>query len=114
MTLSPAEFMRRFLLHVLPDGFQRIRHYGFLANGNRTAKLARIRELLPPAPQQKVVPATQDAATAALEPECTTASSTAERSQGGCRAGHAARRRATAGVSVRVMAVGCGIVVPDS
>jgi hypothetical protein len=43
MTLAPAEFIRRFLLHVLPDGFQRIRHYGFLANGNRQAKLARIR-----------------------------------------------------------------------
>jgi hypothetical protein len=42
MTMSPAEFMRRFLLHVLPDGFQRIRYYGFLANGNRQAKLARI------------------------------------------------------------------------
>jgi hypothetical protein len=69
MTLSPAEFMRRFLLHVLPDGFQRIRHYGFLANGNRQAKLARIRELLPPAPQQQVVPATQDAATAMIAPE---------------------------------------------
>jgi Putative transposase/Transposase zinc-binding domain len=68
MTLASAEFMRRFLLHVLPDGFQRIRHYGFLANGNRQAKLARIRELLPPAPQQQVVPATQDAATATIAP----------------------------------------------
>jgi len=68
MTLAPAEFMRRFLLHVLPDGFQRIRHYGFLANGNRQAKLARIRELLPPAPQQQAEPATQDAATATIEP----------------------------------------------
>jgi putative transposase len=44
MTLSPAEFMRRLVLHVLPDGFQRIRHYGFLANGTRQAKLARIRQ----------------------------------------------------------------------
>ena len=69
MTLAPAEFMRRFLLHVLPDGFQRIRHYGFLANGNRQAKLARIRELLPPAPQQQAGPATQDAATATIPPE---------------------------------------------
>ena len=78
MTLSPAEFMRRFLLHVLPEGFQRIRHYGFLANGNRQAKLGRIRELLPAAPQQQVVPATQDAATAPLEPECASAASTDE------------------------------------
>jgi Putative transposase/Transposase zinc-binding domain len=71
MTLSPAEFMRRFLLHVLPDGFQRIRHYGFLANGNRQAKLARIRHLLPPPapPQQELVPATQNAATSTIEAE---------------------------------------------
>jgi hypothetical protein len=46
MTLDADEFMRRFLLHVLPGGFHRIRHYGLLANGNRTASLARIRELL--------------------------------------------------------------------
>ena len=42
MTLDADEFIRRFLLHVLPDGFHRIRHYGFLANGRRAAKLARI------------------------------------------------------------------------
>jgi hypothetical protein len=46
MTLSPEEFMRRFLLHVLPSGFHRIRHYGLLANGERREKLARARELL--------------------------------------------------------------------
>ncbi len=46
MTLAADEFMRRFLLHVLPDGFQRIRHYGFLANGHRKTKLALIRKLL--------------------------------------------------------------------
>jgi hypothetical protein len=46
MTLEPGEFMRRFLLHVLPGGFHRIRHYGLLANGNRTASLALTRELL--------------------------------------------------------------------
>ena len=44
--LDAQEFTRRFLLHVLPSGFQRIRHYGFLANRHRTAKLARCRELL--------------------------------------------------------------------
>ena len=49
MTLAADEFIRRFLLHVLPDGFQRIRHYGFLANGHRRAKLALIRKLLPAA-----------------------------------------------------------------
>jgi hypothetical protein len=46
MTLSAQEFMRRFLLHVLPTGFHRIRHYGLLANGARTACLAAARELL--------------------------------------------------------------------
>jgi hypothetical protein len=46
MTLEPGEFMRRFLLHVLPAGFHRIRHYGLLANGNRRASLALARELL--------------------------------------------------------------------
>lgn len=46
MTLTPQEFMRRFLLHVLPGGFHRIRHYGLLANGSRKASLAAARELL--------------------------------------------------------------------
>lgn len=46
MTLSPEEFMRRFLLHVLPDGFHRIRHYGLLANVRRRENLARVRNLL--------------------------------------------------------------------
>lgn len=46
MTLEPFEFIRRFLLHTLPDGFHRIRHYGFLANGHRAAKLALCRRLL--------------------------------------------------------------------
>lgn len=46
MTLQADEFIRRFLLHVLPDGFRRIRHFGFLANTHRTAKLATIRSLL--------------------------------------------------------------------
>jgi hypothetical protein len=46
MTLEPFEFIRRFLLHALPDGFHRIRHYGFLANGHRVAKLAFCRSLL--------------------------------------------------------------------
>jgi len=51
MCLEAEEFMRRFLLHVLPSGLQRIRHYGFLANRYRAAKLARCRELLAaPAP----------------------------------------------------------------
>ena len=50
MTLSPDEFIRRFLLHVLPSGFHRIRHVGLLANGRRRDHLAKIRELLKVAP----------------------------------------------------------------
>ncbi len=46
MRLAPHEFIRRFLLHVLPDGFHRIRHYGFLAKGDRGENIARARELL--------------------------------------------------------------------
>jgi hypothetical protein len=46
MTLSTDEFMRRFLLHVLPSGFHRIRHYGLIANTGRRENLARVRELL--------------------------------------------------------------------
>ena len=46
MTLTADEFIRRFLQHTVPDGFHRIRHVGFLANGHRTAKLALCRALL--------------------------------------------------------------------
>jgi hypothetical protein len=46
MLLDALEFTRRFLLHVLPKGFVRIRYYGFRANAQRNKKLARIRELL--------------------------------------------------------------------
>lgn len=46
MTLDAGEFMRRFLLHVLPGGFHRIRHYGLLANAARQESLARARNLL--------------------------------------------------------------------
>jgi hypothetical protein len=46
MTLSTAEFIRRFLIHVLPHGFHRIRHYGLLASGTRADNIARARELL--------------------------------------------------------------------
>lgn len=46
MTLSSSEFIRRFLIHVLPKGFHRIRHYGLFANGNRAEAIAKARELL--------------------------------------------------------------------
>jgi Putative transposase/Transposase zinc-binding domain len=54
MTLAAPEFIRRFLLHVLPKGFHRIRHYGLLSNGNRTAAIAKVRALLkcPPSPPE--------------------------------------------------------------
>jgi hypothetical protein len=83
MMLAPAEFIRHFLLHVLPDGFQRIRHYGFVANGHRETKLARIRQPLPPAPQQQAAFAPQTAATAA-EPECAAAPTTNDECQPTC------------------------------
>jgi Putative transposase len=54
MTLAADEFLRRFLLHVLPDGFQRIRYYGFLGNRYREEKLARCRQLLGMAARQEV------------------------------------------------------------
>jgi len=56
MTLAPAEFIRRFLLHVLPRGFHRIRHYGLLASATRKDNIARIRALL--AVPQTAVPET--------------------------------------------------------
>jgi Putative transposase/Transposase zinc-binding domain len=60
MTLHPHEFIRRFLLHVLPRGFHRIRHYGLLAASTRKASLARARELLavpqPPEPGEPIEP----------------------------------------------------------
>jgi Putative transposase/Transposase zinc-binding domain len=46
MTLTADEFMRRFLLHVLPSGFHRIRHYGLIANAGRKENLAKARDLL--------------------------------------------------------------------
>lgn len=56
MSLSAHEFIRRFLLHVLPNGFQRIRYYGFLANRYRREKLGRCRELLSMPSPEKTAP----------------------------------------------------------
>ncbi len=50
MKLAAGEFMRRFLLHVLPDGFHRIRHYGLFANGHRVDKVTLCRKLLDVSP----------------------------------------------------------------
>ena len=70
MTLPIHEFIRRFLMHVLPKSFHRIRHYGLFANGNRAANLARARELLhvaPPATASETVE-TADASEPRAEP----------------------------------------------
>jgi hypothetical protein len=53
MTLATHEFIRRFLMHVPPKGFHRIRHYGLLANGNRAAAIAKARTLLAMAPREE-------------------------------------------------------------
>lgn len=67
MRLATPEFIRRFLIHVLPDGFHRIRHYGLLARATRKVNIANIRTLLgtphpeqatPPAPAAEVIPLT--------------------------------------------------------
>jgi hypothetical protein len=59
MTLPTPEFIRRFLMHVLPKGVHRIRHYGLFANGNRAVNIARARELLAaPSPAKEPDPAT--------------------------------------------------------
>jgi hypothetical protein len=69
MTLEAGEFIRRFLLHVLPTGFHRIRHYGFLANGHRADKLALCRRLLEVQPEADTGAATvEDGADQATRP----------------------------------------------
>jgi len=71
MTLDAAEFIRRFLLHVLPKGFHRIRHYGLLASGVKAENLARMRELLHVAPpKQPDEPATTTTADDVLPAPC--------------------------------------------
>jgi hypothetical protein len=65
MTLATEEFMRRFLLHVLPSGFHRIRHYGLLANANRKIHIATARQLL-----DQSAPLTADLTAAAPGTHC--------------------------------------------
>jgi len=60
MTLATHEFIRRFLIHALPSGFHRIRHYGLFASSKRVENIARVRELLN-APQDKASAASSDA-----------------------------------------------------
>jgi hypothetical protein len=68
MTLAADEFMRRFLLHVLPGGFHRIRHYGLLANATRTANLALARARLNDAPAQHAHAEHADTRTSTVPP----------------------------------------------
>jgi len=68
MTLATHEFIRRFLMHVLPKGFHRIRHYGLLANGNRAAAIAKARDLLAMAPREEKPQAASAAETAVQQP----------------------------------------------
>ena len=67
MTIDAVEFVRRFLLHVLPRGFVKIRHFGFLANRNRRAALSLCRTLLPESGQQQ---APAEPQSSALERKC--------------------------------------------
>jgi hypothetical protein len=68
MTLDAPEFMRRFLLHVLPTGFHRIRHYGLIANTGRREHLARARQLLHVVPAAAEPPSLDDAPVGILQP----------------------------------------------
>jgi Putative transposase/Transposase zinc-binding domain len=68
MTLGADEFMRRFLLHVLPSGFHRIRHYGLLANAGRRVQLAQARELLHVVPAMVEPPSSAAAPVAIMPP----------------------------------------------
>ena len=71
MTLKTDEFIRRFLLHILPKGLHRIRHYGLFANTGRAENIARLRELLgcaPPPAEELASPGQDEPAETALPP----------------------------------------------
>ena len=73
MTLSPHEFIRRVLIHVLPKGFHRIRHYGLLASAERRHNIAHARQLLAvlaPKPEVDNVEGEQAGASKRLAPVC--------------------------------------------
>jgi hypothetical protein len=87
MTLKADEFIRRFLLHVLPDGFHRIRNYGLLGNGHRAEKLALCRKLLE-------VPSTpKDRSLTRISIYLTTSEPLAHAAAGACRSLRASRQR---------------------
>lgn len=75
MTVTADEFIRRFLLHTLPPGFQRIRHYGLLASRNKKAHLLLCRRLIQSATEwlpsaEQIAPAIPEAAAHTLCPVC--------------------------------------------
>jgi len=102
MTLETGEFIRRFLIHVLPRGFHRIRHYGLLASGARAENLATLRILIAlaaPASKRKQTDkadALTFAAPVRLCPCCGGPMLIAETFEGSC------RRRRTPSVSIRI------------
>ncbi len=70
MTVGTHEFIRRFLIHTLPDGFHRIRHYGLFANGGRVRNIARVRELLGAIAPQTEPAEDEDGEVTALSQPC--------------------------------------------
>jgi len=70
MRLATPEFIRRFLIHVLPDRFHRIRHYGLLASGNRKANIAKARALLGAEPIKTEDPPTAEIIPLTLREPC--------------------------------------------
>ena len=69
MALSPDEFIRRFLLHVLPSGFHPILHYGLLAKGPRAPDLGRLRALIASQSGEPIAPADAEPDPAKPEPQ---------------------------------------------
>jgi hypothetical protein len=70
MALSPDEFIRRFLMHVLPTGFHRIRHYGLLAKGPRAPDLGRLRAMIADQAGGPAAPAAPDPQPEPEPPTC--------------------------------------------
>jgi len=70
MRLSTGEFIRRFLMHVLPDGFHRIRHYGLLASAQRKANIAKVRALIGASAPEQEPPSEDDPTPFTLQEPC--------------------------------------------
>jgi len=70
LTLAAEEFLRRFVQHVLPQGFVKVRHYGLLANAQRQARLAVCRRLLLVATVAAAVPTAESVSIEPIQPRC--------------------------------------------